>query len=171
MKYFLIASLLVSLNWNQTPEPDDKHYVYFFLSEDCVICQSYTLVLNELHDQYAGEDIEFIGVFPNFSSKPNKIEAFRTKYKIPFELKTDYFHSLVDQFQISVTPEVVIYHAAQDGVLYQGRIDNGFFRVGKRRRVTTTSELADALEAIKNKQKIKTTRTEPIGCILSKKKF
>jgi peroxiredoxin len=147
--------------------PKDSITVYLFLHDACVICQNYTLKLNELHQTYADENLQFVGVFPNFSSKPKDIEAFRKKYSIPFELKTDYFKSLSQKLGAKVTPEVIIYSHEKEQILYRGRIDNTYFRVGKRRSITTTSELEDVLKAIQNNQSIAIKETEAVGCVIN----
>ena len=169
MRYLLSLLFLFSLCSFGFSQKDIK--VYIFMSEECVICQSYTPYLNELHDRYAGQGIDIIGMFPNFSSKKKKIEAFKEKYQIEYELKTDYLRSLTEQFQVRITPEVIVFDEIQASILYRGRIDNTYFRVGKRRRVTTTSELKDTLEAIIQNKEILITSTQPIGCIINVKKF
>jgi thiol-disulfide isomerase/thioredoxin len=169
MRYLLSIIFLLSLCTFGYSQKEVK--VYIFMSEDCIICQSYTPYLNELHDRYIDEGIEIIGVFPNFSSKKKQIDAFKEKYQIEYALQSDYFRSITEQFQATITPEVVVFDESQNAILYRGRIDNTFFRVGKRRRVTTTSELEDALEAIVQDKEILITSTQPIGCIISNKKF
>jgi peroxiredoxin len=169
MRYLLSIIFLLGLCTFGYSQKEVK--VYIFMSEDCIICQSYTPYLNELHDRYMDEGIEIIGVFPNFSSKKKQIDAFKEKYQIKYALQSDYFRSITEQFQATITPEVVVFDESQNAVLYRGRIDNTFFRVGKRRRVTTTSELEDALEAIVQDKEILITSTQPIGCIISNKKF
>lgn len=170
MRYLL---LLLSICFFTTQElqasagPKDSITVYLFLHDACVICQNYTLRLNELHATYADENLQFVGVFPNFSSKPKQIEAFKEKYSIPFELKTDYFKSLSQKLDAKVTPEVVIYSHEKEQILYKGRIDNTYFRVGKRRHITTSSELEDALKAIQNNQVIAVKKTEAVGCVIN----
>lgn len=169
MRYLTSIIFLLSLCTIGFSQKEIK--VYIFMSEDCVICQSYTPYLNELHDRYEGDGIDIIGVFPNFSSKKKQIDAFKEKYQIKYALQSDYFRSITEQFQATITPEVVVFDESQNTILYRGRIDNTFFRVGKRRRVTTTSELEDALEAIVQDEEILITSTQPIGCIISNKKF
>lgn len=144
----------------------DSITVYVFLLEDCVISQNYTLVLKQLHEQYAPKGIEFLGVFPNRISKESTIKAFKQTYNLPFSMKYDYFQTLARRMNATVTPEVVVFNHTQQAVLYQGRIDNTYFRVGKRRQVTTTSELADALEEIVHQQPIAVKETQPIGCYI-----
>ena len=145
----------------------DTISVYIFLHEEYVISQYYTLSLKELHAQYANDAIQFIGLFPNFSSKKDKIQAFKEKYELPFALKTDYFKTKTQLFDAQVTPEVVVYNENKKVILYQGRIDNTYFRVGKKRTITTTSDLADALEAIVTQQPITVANTQPIGCFIN----
>jgi hypothetical protein len=152
-------------------ESKDTIIVYIFLHESCIISQYYTLPLKELHEEYANENIQFIGVFPNFSSKPDKIEELKKKYQIPFELKTDYYHTKKEKFGATVTPEVVVYNQSENKIIYKGRIDDAYARVGKRKRVTTTSELKNVLESIRNNQPIMVSNTQAVGCFIGKNKL
>lgn len=140
--------------------------IYIFLLEDCVISQYYTLQLRELHAKYASEEIEFIGIFPNRFSKPETIEQFKKDYQLPFELKYDYYQALAKKMGATVTPEAVVYDEEKEEIIYKGRIDNTYFRVGKRRQVTTTSELADVLESLQNNTPPSTESTVAIGCYI-----
>lgn len=150
---------------------DDSITVYVFLQEDCVISQYYTLTLRELHERYADSQIQFLGVFSSLASHPEAMQAFKDKYEVPFAFKTDFYHVRKQRFGVTVTPEVVVYNETRSVILYQGRIDNTYTRVGKRRNVTTTAELRDALEAIRTHRAIEVPRTQPVGCFISKRKL
>ena len=167
--WFLFSILIFPISASAQDEKPSLS-VYFFLAEDCVICQQYTSYLNTLFEEYAGEEVEMIGYFPNSFSKQQKIAAFQRKYQVAMPLKTDYFQTKAQQFQIRVTPEVVVYDHTQQKVLYQGRIDNTFYQLGRRRRVTTEHDLEDLLKAWRNGEEITPTQTEPIGCLITKKK-
>jgi len=145
--------------------------VYIFLQEECPICQSYTVQLQELYNTYSSEQLQFVGLFPSPESTEAEIAEFKAKYKIPFELQPDHYHQKVATLGATITPEVIVYDETQQIILYRGRIDNTFFRVGKRRQLTTTSELKDALEAITNDKPIIVTETDPIGCVISQHKL
>ena len=136
-----------------------------------MISQNYTLALRELHQTYASDRLQFIGLFPNTSSEPEQIKVFKENYEIPFALETDYCHAKMEALGATITPEVVIYNESQGETLYKGRIDNTYFRVGKRRQVTTTSELKDALESIVNQEPIAVSETQAIGCFISPNKI
>ena len=166
----LVGIMLLGQSTFATPTNDakDKITVYIFLHESCLISQFYTLPLKELHSTFASKRLQFVGLFPNTSSQPKNIQKFKEKYQIPFELKTDHSKFKVAQFGATVTPEVVVYNETQNQVLYQGRIDNTYARVGKKRQVTTSAELKDALEAITNCETIAVTKTDPVGCFINR---
>ena len=142
------------------------HKVYVFLGETCPVSRHYTLTLRELHAEYAAEELEFIGVFPNRLSTPTAIAAFKEKYLLPFSCIRDSAHTWVKRFGITVVPEVVVVDSS-NAAIYQGRIDNAFARVGRRRRVVTERDLADVLNAIRDKTPPAFRKTQAIGCFIT----
>ncbi len=165
IKTILLFLSIVSFNDSSFGQKDSI-VVNFFLLEDCVICQSYSIKINELALNF-GDEFTFVGYFPNFSSKKEEITSFKEKYNINFDLKTDYFKTKSKLYNVKVTPEVVVVNESTGETLYQGRIDDEFVKIGKRRRVVTKNELLDALTALKNKQEILISTTEPIGCFIN----
>ena len=55
-----------------------------------------------------------------------------------------------------------------DQIVYQGRIDNLFAKIGKRRSRATQNDLRDALNSILKGIPIAVPKTTPIGCFLEK---
>lgn len=141
--------------------------VYVFLAETCPISQQATLALRNLYATYAPRGVQFVGLFPDQQTSPADIAAFGRTYKVPFPLKLDDHKLLVHRFRARITPEVVV--AAADGrtVLYQGRIDNSYVRLGQRRTVVTQHELYDALAAITAGKAVANARTEAVGCFIA----
>ncbi len=164
----LLLSLFFNSFQNQTlKEPSEKvTEVYIFLEEDCRISQFYTNTLNDLHQQFASEHIIFTGVFPSQTTKPEDITDFKKKYKIPFDLIFDERQVLTKKFEATITPEVVVYQPDEEKIIYKGRIDDSYFRVGKRRNVVTANELKVVLDCIKNKHPIKVPWKDAIGCYI-----
>lgn len=158
----LACILICQISYGQR----DSIVVKLFLLEDCVICQSYSLKINDLVDNF-GDKVSFQGYFPNFSSKKEEIASFKEKYKIDFDLKTDYFKSVSKKYNITVTPEVVVVNETKNEILYRGRIDDEFVTIGKRRRVVTTNELYDALLSIANNEEIRIKETQAVGCFIN----
>jgi peroxiredoxin len=144
--------------------------VYVFLMEDCKICQSYTLALKDLHQTYAQDGFEFIGVFPNASSSRESMLSFQKIYALPFPVKLDIGNKISRTLGARLTPEVFVVDNASNKILYQGRIDNAFFKLGQRRSVITTHELRDALAAIKSGKPVAVVKTEAVGCFITPQK-
>jgi len=88
------------------------------------------------------------------------------KYQLTIPHKTDYFKTLSRSLGATVTPEAILLDTEGE-IIYQGRIDNSYVQIGKRRRVVTTHELSDALDAVVNHTDIKLPRTEAIGCFIN----
>ena len=151
-----------------SPASTDQITVSVFLHEACLISQYYTLPLRQLYEEYASANLSFLGLFPNASSQLDKIQEFKTTYKIPFALQLDQDQAKTEAFGATITPEVVVYNETQGKILYQGRIDDAYARVGQRKRITHTSELKDVLAAISNGQAIQTQNAPAVGCFISK---
>lgn len=158
--------LLIPLFSFTRPQP--AYEVYVFMGEECIISQYYTLTLKQLWKEYASESIHFKGLFPNPSSSPEKIKSFQDKYDLPFPLSLDLQQEQMHRFGAKVTPEVVVFDKTNQQILYQGRIDNTYFRVGKRRAVTTRTELDEVLQAIQADEKPAVENTTAVGCFITK---
>ncbi len=146
------------------PIEKDSYTVYIFLSEECPICRYYVHDINRLSEEYSSEQINFVGVFPNFSSKTDKIEAFTKDFKLNIPTQTDYFKSLAKQLDAKLTPEVFVVNQNEE-VLYRGRIDNAYVSLGNRRRVVTNHDLDDFLRNLQSGN-VNHTQTESIGCYI-----
>ncbi len=146
----------------------NRFTVYFFLSETCPACQSYTLKMKELYTKYSAKGISFLAVFPNYFSTDLTIKEFKKKYGIEFKCTKDVNGNLLTKCKATITPEVFV--ANQSGeVVYSGRIDDAFFTVGKRRKVVSTNELEEAIVACINGKAIFNKKTQAVGCLISTK--
>ena len=163
----LIASMAMRLPMKgQVPASTNTFQVYLFLLEDCKITQAYTDKLQYLHHTFASDSIHFNGFFPSPVSEAASVEAFVEKHQLPFPCTRKDAYRLAKRFDVSVTPEVVVYSETLDSVYYQGRIDNLFERVGQRRQVVTSHELETALYCIQHNKPIPVPRTTAVGCFL-----
>jgi len=145
----------------------DSFTVYLFLLEDCRITQAYTDDLEGLYRKYSNDSIAFQGCFPNPISQDSTLAAFVKKYGLSFPCRIEGTYSLAKMLGVTVTPEVVVYNHSRMEVVYQGRISNLFEHIGKRRRVVTSLELRDALEAIIAHKPVPVPRTIAVGCLLN----
>ena len=139
--------------------------VHAFLKEDCPIARYHTKTLSELHERYAKEGIAFRGYVSNRKATEQSVAAFKAKFVIPFAIEPDASLSKANLLGAKVTPEVVV--RDRDGkTLYRGRIDNTYADFGKRRRVTTSHDLRDVLEALARGEAVEPKSTKAIGCLI-----
>ena len=144
----------------------DSITVYFFLLDECRICQELAPEMNMIYADY-GSQIGFLGLFPNFSSKTKGIQAFKNKYDVMFKTKTDYFKTMTNKFGATVLPEVVVYNENNQKVLYRGAINDLFYAPGKRRHFITKNYLRDALKTIAEGKLPAVSESQPIGCFIN----
>lgn len=166
MKYFYIFTLLLTFNSTKASGVKDSITIYYFLLEDCKICQYYTDTFEELYNEYDDDHTSFIGLFPNRFSSEENIALFKKKYNIPFPLKREYFQTKTKEFGVTVTPEVVVFNETENEIVYRGRIDNSYVSLGKRRRVVTSEELKSVLTGIRTKGDSKYENTDAVGCFI-----
>lgn len=167
MKYlFLISLFFFQLSLSKA---NDSLTVYVFLSETCPICQNQTFYLRELQQEFAGKKIAFVGVFPNekFSTKES-IDKFAKKYRLNFTLQRDENQTLTKMLGATITPQVIVYQHNTKEIKYNGMINNGFERVGRRRQVITDFYLRDALLALTEGKPVTLPETKPVGCFIVK---
>lgn len=150
-----------------TDEKNPKYTVYFFLGEDCRICHYYSKIMNDLHTDYASDSLQFVGLFPNRYSTEEGIEQYQDKYKITFPLKREFYGTKAKKFGVQITPEVVIFNNDNQEIVYKGRIDDSYVKVGRRRQVILQHDLQSALSSIVNGIDVDTKETKAVGCYIT----
>jgi hypothetical protein len=74
--------------------------------------------------------------------------------------------TLAHRARASVTPEAVLIDSKGE-IRYRGRIDNRYVDFGKPRRVVTTFDLRDALEAVLAGKSVAHPETTAVGCYIA----
>lgn len=164
----IIFILLVAVHFQgvKAQEYSDSISVNFFLLDECRISQSISGEINFVTNQFNQDSFYFVAYFPNTSSTEEKIKSFLKDYKIDTPFFTDYDKTKSQFYGATIAPEVVVYDEKNQQLLYRGRIDNSFEKVGFRRQVVTTRDLRDVLIAILNQEEIKQKETKAIGCYI-----
>jgi thiol-disulfide isomerase/thioredoxin len=145
----------------------DSITVYLFLLDECRICQELAPEINAIHKAYGQSNIGFLGLFPNFASKPAGIEKFKKKYNITLPTKTDYYKKMAKKFNAEILPTVVIYNETTQNIEYIGAINDLFYKPGKRKAKATKHFLRDALNAILIGKAPEIKLTQAIGCFIN----
>ncbi len=168
MKKLLLLLTYLTITWSSFAQDySDSISVNFFLLDECRITQNMSGEIRYIFEHYNEAPFTFIGYFPNQSSKVEKLDAFMEYYNIPIPYQTDYHKEKAKYYEATIAPEVVVYDEKKQEILYKGRIDNSYDKVGSKRRVTTSRDLRLALEAILADQAIEQPRTQAIGCYIN----
>lgn len=138
--------------------------VAFFLSPTCTICRYYALEMREMSADYADREVEFIGYAVGPLLTDSMVASFREEYKIPFTVVLD--DTMHRTLSATVTPEVFVLR--NDTVVYHGRIDDSFLRVGKRRAHVKNRELRSAIDSILQGRSVDVPFVPAVGCIIEK---
>ena len=160
---------LYSVKTDHLLDKSNEHFtLYFFLLEDCRITQAYIPEINEIQKKYSSDQFTFKAVFSNPSSSPDSVYRFLDQYPLDMEVVFDEDQVLARRFDINTMPEVVVYHEEGRKPIYQGRIDNWFVALGKRRAKPTVRDLRICLDQIKHGNIPTFKKTMAIGCFLEK---
>ena len=136
-----------------------------FTTVDCPIANSFQPELGRIQKDFRRRKVIFIQVHVDPSVTVVQVKAHAHDYKIKWRLALDPAHLVVARYGPSVTPEVVVLD--REGVVrYQGRIDDTYPELGKRRSKATTHELRDALSALVAGRLPVLAKTKAVGCTI-----
>jgi hypothetical protein len=153
---------------NQPVEMSDSLSVYIFLADECVISQFFTIELERLYNMYRTQHVGFVGYFPNTTSTPEKIEGFGQKFGLTFQMLPDHDKGITKRYGITITPEIAIVDHRQDKIIYRGRIDDSYVRVGKRKTHPQSHDLEEMIELwLIHEAPVEMVKTQAIGCFIS----
>src|SRR5688500_17468111 len=142
-----------------------KIEVIVFLGADCPISQDYIGILNKLKNEYP--NARFLGVLPSSNNHEKKL--FKREHQVEFDLRIDRRKKLVKQFDITVTPEVILVDST-GRICYKGAIDNWYYELGHHRPQASEFYLSNAIKDLMAGRQVVVSRTKAIGCILSRMK-
>jgi hypothetical protein len=145
------------------PNKNAKAYLYFFVSVDCPICNSYVPEYNRLQAEYASKGVITRLVYPNADETIEAIRQHSREFNVQPEQVWDPNHTLVKAAGVTITPEAAIF-VPGSGVVYRGRIDNRFARLGVTRPEATEHDLRQALNALLEGRPILKIQQKGVGC-------
>ena len=151
---------MVSLQLTETPLK-----LFIFLSPDCPLCKNYSLVLNQLQNDYQSE-VTIYGIIPGKTYSSKTVDQFRKEYKITFPLFVDVQKKLTGYIKAQVTPEAILLNGSGD-VIYRGAIDDWIVDLGKKKRNATEEYLKQAIFQYIHQQPVAIKRISPKGCLIN----
>jgi hypothetical protein len=145
-------------------EPAEKAAsVLIFFWQDCPISNGYVPELNRIAASHANFAFYLVQIDPELTTVAAKEHA--RQYDLRMTVLLDPRHRLVHLTQATVTPEAVVLGQAGK-VLYRGRIDDTYARIGEKRPAAQHHDLSDALDAITADRSVKEKETQAIGCLI-----
>lgn len=141
--------------------------VLIFIGTTCPISQRYSPEIQRLEAGFEPRGVVFWLIDPDAEDTPSAIRTFLQAYHYSSAARVlrDPGHFLVKETGVEVTPEAAVF--ADGRLVYRGRIDNWYVRLGFARRAATTHDLEAALSALLAGKPVATRYTQAVGCFIS----
>lgn len=140
-----------------------KAVVLVFIDAECPIANAYQPELQRLEKKFSGQGLRFVMIHADPDIAIEKARTHAKEFGITAPVCIDKNHQWVRRTGASVTPEAVV--LAPDGkTLYQGRIDDRYAELGKKRTEPTVRDLETALADVAAGKPVKTAKTQSVGC-------
>lgn len=140
--------------------------VVIFLGTECPLAKLYGPRLAELHQEFSGRKVTFLGVNSNRQDSLAELGSYARRHGISFPLLKDGGNRVADLFAAERTPEAFLLDRERR-VRYQGRIDDQY-GVGYSRSRPEKRFLARAIAALLAGEEVTSPRVEPVGCYIGK---
>ncbi len=138
----------------------------FFVSHDCPISNYYAQEIRRICEQYGDKGLRcsLVYVDPTFTNAAAAKHADEYAHG-PYPRIVDRTHALVTATRATVTPQVFVIRDDKS-VAYNGRIDDFYMALGKKRRIVTERDLRDALDAVFSGKTVAKPESKPVGCFI-----
>jgi hypothetical protein len=138
-----------------------------FISTDCPIANSYQPQLQRLAAAHAKNGIRLFMIHPSRDVTLEEARQHAAEFKIESRVVIDADQSIARRVGATVTPQAFVFARDQKAPFYEGRIDDLYAALGKKRGVATTHDLADALTALIDGRPVEHAKTQAVGCYIS----
>lgn len=140
--------------------------VVCFLGTECPLAKLYGPRLQKLADEYAGRNLEFIGVCSNLQDSLEEVRQYGRQHGLSFKMLKDTGNKVADAYGASRTTEVYLLDRSFQ-IRYQGRIDDQY-QPGLVKPEPTRQDLRLALDELLAGKSVSKPRTIPVGCLLGR---
>lgn len=139
-----------------------KPAVVTFLSARCPISKAYQDRIRMLAEEYAKQNVAFIGINSSADESIEELRANAAENKLGFTILKDDGNVVADVYAAERTPKVYVMDG--EGVLrYRGRIDNS-----QNPRLVKRSDLREALNEMLAGKSVTVTDTQAMGCLIKR---
>lgn len=141
---------------------DARLSVIVFLDTECPIANQYLPELATLAKEHP--QVAVYGVYSEPTLTRAKLVEHKKSYQTAIPVILDASGELASRLRPRAVPEAFLVKEGQ--VLYRGRIDDRWEKLGKQRERAPKKDLALAVEAALKGAPVPVATTEPVGCLL-----
>jgi thiol-disulfide isomerase/thioredoxin len=142
-----------------------KAFVIVFTSTSCPLAKRYLPTLQKLATEYAGRDVQFLGVNAAAEDSIIAMATQAVQHEVGFPFAKDFDGACVRALGVRRTPEAVVLDG-EHRLCYRGRIDDQY-RLSGVRKEPTSRDLKDALDAVLAGRAVAKAETEVDGCLIT----
>ncbi|MEX2114642.1 MAG: redoxin domain-containing protein [Pirellulales bacterium] len=150
------------LNRSLSDLGESKGYALVFLNTSCPIAKRYLPRLQELHQKYAAQGIQFVAVYNSQDETPKEIAAHGLDAGLSFPLVWDEEQKCTQELGVERVPQAVLLDGAKR-VVYSGRIDDQY-RTGGVQPQVGRHDLVEAIDELLAGKPISVPETTVDGC-------
>jgi thiol-disulfide isomerase/thioredoxin len=141
---------------------ESRGYALVFLNTTCPVAQHYLPRLQELHERYADQGIQFVGIYNAQETLPRDIAAHGLAAGLSFPIVWDEGQKATQAFGVDRVPQAVLLDG-QKRVVYSGRIDDQY-RNGAVQPNVSRHDLAEAIDEMLAGKQVSVAETPVEGC-------
>ena len=135
-----------------------------FIDPGCPVSNRYAPELNALHDRALDAGVAFYGVVSDPLLTAAEAQAFVADYGFAFPVLFDSAGDLALRLDPQIAVEAFVV-TTDDRVIYRGRIDDRFARIGVLRNSFEHHDLQAVLDALGQGRAPAPRRTQAVGCV------
>ena len=147
------------------PSPAKHGLVVFFVVTGCPIANSYVPEMNRIAKEYGPQGFDFQFAYVDSLFSPESLKRHHRDYKVNISPLNDSGRTLVRMAGATRTPESAVF-TPEGKLLYDGRIDDLYASLGRKRPKPTVRDLRRTLDAIAKGKPVPVKHTEVVGCVM-----
>ena len=147
---------------------EQQALVVVLLGTQCPIGNRYVPLLNELHDRYKDQSVQFLGIYASPSDTAAKVAKHTADFKIAFPTLLDTQQHVLRAIGGQRMAEVFVLDSRRV-VRYHGRIDDQY-GYDAQRPAPTRADLEEAIKQVLARQTVSVAETPVEGCKLTRVK-
>lgn len=165
----ILAVLALSLPPSVHGKSTDTLNVFVTFTPECPLCRAFLPRLGTLAAEWQGHPVRLTIVVPDIQPDTSAVrKALRAAALLDVTVNFDSLQEITKGYGLTVTPEAVVV-TESGAMMYRGRIDNLYERLGVRRRVVSSFDLRDVVRRLLEGGHGPFQTTTAVGCVIERR--